>query len=103
MGSIVPDSAYGRDEIEHMFRCYSEDGQSLVAATDSNSGSGGYVEYIIRYAAEKILGVNIWKDTLEYKVGRNPDISEVIVNSILPDSSTKSLKFVKAYGFRNIH
>jgi iron only hydrogenase large subunit-like protein len=102
MGTIMPDSSYGRDEIEHMFRCYSEDGQSLVAATDSNSGSGGYVEYIFRYAAEKLLGANIWNDNLDYKVGRNPDISEVFVTSELPDSTNKSLKFVKAYGFRNI-
>ena len=108
--NIIPDSPFGRDEIESLFRSYSSDGLSLVAAADSNSSSGGYLEHIFRYAAEQIAGVNLWGQALQYTAGRNIDVCEVSLNNQGIDSDTKSvdrhpqvkLKFGKAYGFRNI-
>ena len=108
--NIIPDSPFGRDGIESLFRSYSSDGLSLVAAADSNSSSGGYLEHIFRYAAEQIAGVNLWGQALQYTAGRNIDVCEVSLNNQGIDSDTKSvdrhpqvkLKFGKAYGFRNI-
>ena len=73
-------------------------GESFCVAIDTNSGSGGYVEHVFRYAAERQFGVDLWASTLEYKPGRNPDISEL---ELIIDGERK-LKFARAYGFRNI-
>lgn len=90
----------GRDFVERLFRTWSEDGQHLVLAADSSAGSGGYLEYVLRTSAKEILGVDIHpNEPLDYKVGRNADISEVRIES--PDAS-KKLTFARAYGFQNI-
>jgi iron only hydrogenase large subunit-like protein len=107
LNQITPDNPHGRDNIESMLRSYSPDGRALVSSVDSNGSSGGYIEHIFRYAAEKLAGVNLWGRPLIYTKGRNADISEVNLSSqILPDgkecSSEVKLKFGKAYGFRNI-
>ena len=107
LNQITPDNPHGRDNIESMFRSYSPDGRALVSSVDSNGSSGGYIEHIFRYAAEKLAGVDLWGRPLIYTKGRNADISEVNLSSqILPDgkecSSDVKLKFGKAYGFRNI-
>ena len=82
--SVLPDHPHGRDAIERMLRSFSADGQAIVAASDANSGSGGYAEYIFKYAAEKLFGVNIWEKypRLPFKEGRNPDISEVDLSTL---------------------
>lgn len=108
--NIVPDSPFGRDEIENLFRSYSADGLSLVAAADSNSSSGGYIEHIFRYVAEQIAGINLWGQALQYTTGRNIDVCEVSLSNqgspVDADSTNNhppiKLKFGKAYGFRNI-
>ena len=107
LNQITPDNPHGRDNIESMFRSYSPDGRALVSSVDSNGSSGGYIEHIFRYAAEKIAGVDLWGRPLIYTKGRNTDISEVtLCSQILSDgtecSSEVNLKFGKAYGFRNI-
>jgi iron only hydrogenase large subunit-like protein len=107
LNQITPDNPHGRDNIESMFRSYSSDGRALVSSVDSNGSSGGYIEHIFRYAAEKVAGVDLWGRPLIYTKGRNADTSEVTLSSqILPDgkqcSSDVKLKFGKAYGFRNI-
>ena len=107
LNQITPDNPHGRDHIESMLRSYSPDGRALVSSVDSNGSSGGYIEHMFRYAAEKIAGVDLWGRPLIYTKGRNTDISEVNLSSqILPDGkecpSDVKLKFGKAYGFRNI-
>ena len=47
--SVTPDRAEGRDETERLFRCYSADGAKFMSAVESR-GSGGYLEYVMRYA-----------------------------------------------------
>ncbi len=98
--SVKPDAAEGDDEIENMFRCYSADGERFMTAVESNRGSGGYLEYIMRYAAAKDQslesGGTVFDkegEPLPYQVGRNADIAEV---------SQHGMKFAKIYGFRNI-
>ena len=113
---IIPDDPNGRDSLERMFRCSSADGKAFVSSVDSNGSSGGYLEHIFRHAAEKLCGVNLWGKPLVYTPGRNIDVCEVtLCNQIPPsDSNTDTvtdvsdkvksttLKFGKAYGFRNI-
>lgn len=109
--SVAPDAPSGADPLEAMCRSFSADGRSFVAASERNGGSGGYAEYIFKYAAQELYGADLWNmDSLPYKEGRNPDIAEVDVNSIMLDSADAStsggavrkLKFARAYGFRNI-
>lgn len=65
------------EQIERLFQTSSEDGNVLCAAYDTNGGSGGYVEYIFRYAAQELFGISMWDEPLLYKTGRNPDVSEL--------------------------
>lgn len=95
LSHVTPDAPFGRDEIERLFRNFSSDGSSLVSAADSNGGSGGYLEYIARYAADKQFQENLWGHPLQYCVGRNQDVAEVSIGG-------GALRFGKAYGFRNI-
>ena len=104
--NLTPDSPHGRDEIESMFRSYSPDGKAFVSAVDSNGSSGGYLEHIFRFAAERLGGINLWGKPLIYTAGRNIDVCEVTLSNQQLDSSTGTapikLKFGRAYGFRNI-
>jgi len=110
--------------VEHMMRCCTEDGELFVRAGESvdadipkngaekpknmNSGSGGYLEHIARYASETLLGsTDAWASPLVYKQGRNADIAEVEILSSIPlvegqESGPRKLRFGRAYGFRNI-
>ncbi len=99
MAAIPLDSPRGRDEIEAMFRSVSVDGTHFVSAADSNGGSGGYLEYLMRYSSEKLLNISLPGEPLPYSSGRNPDMSEV---TIWNADNTKKLMFAKVYGFRNI-
>ena len=97
---LVLDPVGGTDAFESMFRCASPDGSSLVAAADANNGSGGYLEYMFRFANEQLNGIDLWNIPLEYTAGRNEDIAELTTN-LVPEGGHK-LTFAKAYGFRNI-
>lgn len=103
--SIPMDSISGRDSIEAMFRSFSASGEELVMAVDSNAGSGGYAEYIFKYAASSLYGLDLWNIPLDYKEGRNPDMTEVDINLLDiagSNEGSRALKFARAYGFRNI-
>ncbi len=105
--SIEPDEINGSDEIERLFRCFSEVGSFILHAAERNAGSGAYTEYLFKYCAQHVYGLNLWSEVLQYKEGRNSDYAEVDIthylnspineNAVLPQ-----LKFAKAYGFRNI-
>ncbi|XP_070506459.1 probable cytosolic Fe-S cluster assembly factor AGAP009023 [Chironomus tepperi] len=60
------------------------------------SGSGGYSDYIFKYAAKELFNKNV--EVLEYKNLRNPDFREVT----LEKDGQVLLKFAIANGFRNI-
>jgi iron only hydrogenase large subunit-like protein len=60
------------------------------------SGSGGYSDYIFKYAAKELFNEQV--DVLEYKNLRNPDFREVT----LEKDGQVLLKFAIANGFRNI-
>ena len=109
-----------------MCRSCSDDGRQFLLAADANAGSGAFLEYLFRAAAEAIHGVSLWGHPLVYSPGRNPDIAEVHLDrqpslmtsqspqslsqpptgtgtSVVGDTATnKKLCFAKAYGFRNI-
>ncbi|KAN0018943.1 hypothetical protein ACTFIU_002145 [Dictyostelium citrinum] len=59
--------------------------------------SGGYLEFVYKYAAKELFNVDIL-EPIEYKVGRNQDFKEVS----LEIDGKKVLNFAQAYGFRNI-
>jgi hypothetical protein len=114
--ALTPDAVEGRDDLEALFRCFFVDSSSdsnpskrvrIFSPTPSHSGSGGYAEHIFRYAADQLFGLQLPSTIpLPYIVGRNPDMAELDVQSLLPPSSLpvqgRSLKFGRAYGFRNI-
>jgi hypothetical protein len=124
LNSVSCDAPSGCDQVEAMFRSYSADGQVLVSAVESSSSSGGYAEYIFKYAAQQLFGVSLWEvPALPYRAGRNVDMTELDINYItaeVPSSTgsgtassdgevtgtaappTRKLKFARAYGFRNI-
>ncbi|XP_066588249.1 probable cytosolic Fe-S cluster assembly factor AGAP009023 isoform X2 [Prorops nasuta] len=62
----------------------------------SGSGSGGYADFIFRYAARNIFHENI--DTVKFKNLRNPDFQE----AILEKDGKILLRFAIVNGFRNI-
>ena len=61
-----------------------------------SSGSGGYSDYIFKYAAKVLFNEDV--TTLNYKNLRNPDFKEVI----LEKDDKVVLRFAIANGFRNI-
>ncbi len=94
----IPSGCAGDDFIESLFRWSSADGRAHVSAADSNGGSGGYLEYLFRYATKAIYDVDIWGTQLEYVCGRNEDFADVTYGGV----GLNRLKFARAYGFRNI-
>jgi hypothetical protein len=63
------DIPLGIDPIERMFRSFSSTSYNdLMSSVDKNGGSGGYTEYIFKYAAQHILHLNLWEQELQYKV-----------------------------------
>ncbi|KAM9994703.1 hypothetical protein ACTFIY_000903 [Dictyostelium cf. discoideum] len=62
-----------------------------------NGSSGGYLEFIYKYAAKELFNVDI-VEPIQYKIGRNQDFKEVS----LEIDGKKVLNFAQAYGFRNI-
>lgn len=75
----------------------SVDGNTLVGATTGQVGSGGFLEFVFRYAARELFQVDV-TGPLEYVQGRNQDIREV---KLIVNEKTV-LCFAQAFGFRNI-
>jgi iron only hydrogenase large subunit-like protein len=106
--NAVLDEPTGNGEVERLFRCFSEAGQQLVLSADTEAGSGGYLDYIVRYAAQSELGKEIGSSgEITYRVGRNADIADVEVCAANVDSTEseappQTLRAAKVYGFRNI-
>ena len=102
---LQPDPVTGVDVAESLFRNVSLDDEAFVLAAAANSGSGGFLEHIARYAAARVLGRDLWDTELVYTQGRNPDIAAVTVEEAGGEedgTGKRSLRFAKVYGFRNI-
>nr|CAG8622254.1 1225_t:CDS:2 [Entrophospora candida] len=82
------------------FSKLSEDNEQLLSS--GGSSSGGYLEFIMKYAARElfdITGIDPDKEQgVVVKYGRNKDFKEVT----LEVEGKPLLKFASAYGFRNI-
>ena len=125
--AVAPDAPHGSDATEALLRRFSADGSRLVAASDSHGGSGGYLDYVFRYAAAELCGADLWgaasagggRPALDWRAGRNPDMAEVelvpapIGMDVVADpehqqgtneaaSGRPSLRFARVYGFSNI-
>jgi iron only hydrogenase large subunit-like protein len=71
----------------------------LCAVRGGNAGAGGFVEHVFRGAASKLFQRSI-DEPLTFKNRQNSDMREVTL--VDPDSKQVLLRFVSAYGFRNI-
>jgi hypothetical protein len=69
--SLPLDSAEGCDDVESLLRSFSSDGLDVMLSVDANAGSGGYSEHIFKYAAQELLGIDLWTSPLQYKVCMN--------------------------------
>mmetsp|Transcript_52335 Transcript_52335/g.124936 ORF Transcript_52335/g.124936 Transcript_52335/m.124936 type:complete len:575 (+) Transcript_52335:71-1795(+) len=71
----------------------------LTCPSQQNAGSGGFIEHVFRSAAQDIFQAAP-VGPLEFQTKQNEDMKEVV----LKDASTDKvlLRFVSAYGFRNI-
>lgn len=71
----------------------------LLCNVGANAGSGGFLEHVFREAAAEIYGSRT-NAPLEFHILQNQDMREVV----LRDQTTNQvqLRFVAAYGFRNI-
>lgn len=66
----------------------SSDGVSLFGGVDgegsAGGNSGGYLEYVFRYAALTLFGVDLAGEPLVYREGRNPDFRETSLEVRVP-------------------
>mmetsp|Transcript_76357 Transcript_76357/g.200344 ORF Transcript_76357/g.200344 Transcript_76357/m.200344 type:complete len:623 (+) Transcript_76357:103-1971(+) len=75
-------------------------GGLLPTPVAGNGGSGGFVEHVFREAARGLFQIELDAAPLVFKIKQNEDMREVV----LEDPKTKKvlLRFLTAYGFRNI-
>merc|ERR1712025_1541966 len=65
----------------------------------AGGGSGGYLEYVLKYAAQELFHVKV--ENLQYTAVRNnKDFREVVVKD--SGSDKVLLRFAAAYGFKSI-
>ncbi|RIA97759.1 cytosolic Fe-S cluster assembly factor NARFL-like protein [Glomus cerebriforme] len=87
---------------ESLLDSFIKTSQEGALLRSSGSSSGGYLEFILEYAARElfnITGVDVEKEQgVIVKIGRNKDFKEVT----LEIDGKPVLKFASAYGFRNI-
>ncbi|KAJ3156097.1 hypothetical protein HDU86_004065 [Geranomyces michiganensis] len=96
-------------DVEMMFAkalCSPENHGIPVLAGSEGSSSGGYLSYILRYAAHELFGVSLTPQDVEngtngvqIRPGRNSDFVEY---ALCLEPETPVLRFALAYGFRNI-
>lgn len=82
-------------KIEEPFGSYSEEIENRLLG-HSGSGSGGYADYIFRYAAKNLFDEE--NVTVDFTNLRNPDFRE----AVLKRNDQVLLKFAIINGFRNI-
>jgi len=70
----------------------------ILAPRTELGGSGGYAEFVFRYAARELFGRTL-TEPLEWEAGRNEDLKELILRD---NEGTVLLRFAMCYGFRNI-
>lgn len=71
----------------------------LCAVRGENAGAGGFLEHVFRQSAAKLFKLEV-DSPLAFKVRQNEDMREVALED--PHSNEVLLRFVSAYGFRNI-
>lgn len=78
---------------------FADRAQPLLCAVRANAGSGGFIEHVFREAAAELFQITVDSDLL-FRNRQNDDMREVLLED--PKSKRILLKFVSAYGFRNI-
>jgi len=124
--SLVADAVGGVDAVEAALRHGISDDSGLGMGS-TNAGSGGYIEFVSRYAAQRLWGLDLWSVPLQFSVSTGAsssvlsrpllqeDYAECVISNIrgvlpTPDAQAPEsildgeqfLVFAKAYGFRCI-
>lgn len=80
---------------------------SSMIYRSEGSSSGGFLSYILRFAAYHIHGITLSPDDVTFGthgvsilVGRNSDFTEILFTP--PNSNQATLKFAYCYGFKNL-
>lgn len=79
-------------------RCGRPEGRPLLCGVAGNAESGGFAEFVFREAARELFQKDI-SGSVNLVVKQNEDMREVVLKD---DKQRVLLKFVSAYGFRNI-
>eukprot|EP00924_Labyrinthula_sp_SR-Ha-C_P005172 snap_masked-scaffold_1-processed-gene-23.48-mRNA-1 protein AED:0.35 eAED:0.35 QI:0/-1/0/1/-1/1/1/0/506 len=74
------------------------DEQRMERLFQEGKGSGGYLDYIFRSVAKEKFGVDVSKESLPMKKGRNKDFESISLSV----KGERKLNFARVYGFRNI-
>lgn len=93
-------------------KCNLDSQLSFNGLSHGGSGSGGYLENVLRVASWKLFNVNInfdsfgnlccddWRVSLQIETQRNSDYQDFILSE--RESGRILLRFAKVYGFRNV-
>lgn len=94
--AVLPSSPEAVQALENTLSSLAD--ASIVGASASDGGSGGYLDFIFRSAAKELFNVDVPNGPLPFKQGRNADIRTVELHV----QGKPALCFASAYGFRNI-
>jgi iron only hydrogenase large subunit-like protein len=92
----LPDAAAAKGSTLDLITNYNSTG--ILAPAAELGGSGGYAEFVFRYAARELFGISL-TERLMWEAGRNDDLKELVLRD---DAGTVLLRFALCYGFRNI-
>ncbi|GJJ68163.1 hypothetical protein EMPS_00509 [Entomortierella parvispora] len=102
-------SAFGERDMDLGYNSVIKDpstGQDQVLVGAAGNASGGFLEYVMQYAARELFGIDgVDVDQalgVEVKTVRNADFKEVTLELPGQPGAEPLLKFAAAYGFRNI-
>jgi len=102
-------SAFGEMNLDLGYNSVIKDpstGQDQVLVGAAGNASGGFLEYVMQYAARELFGIDgVDVDRalgVEVKTVRNADFKEVTLELPGQPGAEPLLKFAAAYGFRNI-
>lgn len=100
-GRSLPACSTGSEVLTDMLlgNLFADRSEPLVCPVKANAGSGGFIEHVFREAAAELFQLPT-VSPLQFRNRQNDDMREVFLED--PKSKRVLLKFVSAYGFRNI-
>mmetsp|Transcript_48208 Transcript_48208/g.90292 ORF Transcript_48208/g.90292 Transcript_48208/m.90292 type:complete len:592 (-) Transcript_48208:51-1826(-) len=101
LGRLLPVCSTGSEALTDLLlgNLFADRPVPLVCPVKANAGSGGFIEHVFREAAAELFQLPT-VSPLQFRNRQNDDMREVLLED--PKSKRVLLKFVSAYGFRNI-